>query len=92
MDWISLTLALCMGIALSAACGLRVFLPLLVLACASRWCNVPISAELAWLHGDAALLCLAAATVLETLAYYIPWLDNALDTIQTRSLSWPGCS
>ncbi len=83
MDWISLTLALCMGIALSAACGLRVFLPLLVLAVGCRWGGVPLAEEMAWLYSDAALTCLAAATLLELLAYYIPWVDNALDTIQT---------
>ncbi len=82
MDWISLTLALCMGIALSAACGLRAFLPMLVLAVGCRWCGVPLASDVAWLASDAALLCLALATVLELLAYYIPWLDNALDTLQ----------
>ncbi len=82
MDWSSLILALCMGLALSAACGLRVFLPLLLLAAASRWCGIPVSEELGWIVSDAALVCLGAATLLETLAYYIPWLDNALDTVQ----------
>ncbi len=83
MDWISLTLALCMGIALSAACGLRVFLPLLVLAVGCRWGGVPLADNMAWLYSDAALICLAVATLLELLAYYIPWVDNALDAVQT---------
>ncbi len=83
MDWISLLLALCMGIALSAVCGLRVFLPLLLLALACRWGGVPLAEELRWLYSDAALLCLSAATLLEILAYYIPLVDNVLDAIQT---------
>ncbi len=83
MDWISLILALCMGIALSAACGLRVFLPMLALAAAGRWGGVPIAEDMAWLLSDAALICLAVASVLEIAAYYIPWVDNALDAIQS---------
>ncbi len=83
MDWISLALALCMGIALSAACGLRVFMPLLLLALACRWGGLPLAEDMAWLHSDAALICLGAATVLEVAAYYIPWVDNALDALRT---------
>ncbi len=82
MDWMSLCLALCMGIALSAACGLRVFLPLLVVAACSRCGLASVSDEMAWLGSDVALLCLSAATVLELAAYYMPWLDNALDAVQ----------
>ncbi len=82
MDWMSLTLALCMGIALSAACGLRVFLPLLLLALACRWWGVSLAQDMQWLCSDTAILCLGVATVLELLAYYVPVVDNALDTIQ----------
>ncbi len=82
MDWISLTLALCMGIALSAACGLRVFLPLLMLALAGRWGLAPLPEGMPWLYSNAALICLAAATTIELAGYYIPVVDNALDAIQ----------
>ncbi len=83
MDYLSLALALCMGIALSAACGLRVFLPLLLLALASRWAGVELADDMQWLYSDTALICLAVATLLELLGYYIPWVDNALDALQT---------
>ncbi len=83
MDWITLCLALCMGLSLSAACGLRVFMPLFVLAAAARWCSLPVTDSLAWVQTDAALICLGTATVIELLGYYIPLVDNALDTIQT---------
>ncbi len=82
MDYLSLSLALCMGIALSAACGLRVFLPVLLLALASRWAGVELADDMQWLYSDTALICLAVATLLELLGYYIPWLDNALDALQ----------
>jgi hypothetical protein len=36
-----------------------------------------------WLGSDAALLAFGLATVLEVGAYYVPWLDNLLDTLAT---------
>ncbi len=83
MDWISLCLALCMGLSLSAACGLRVFMPLFALAVAVRWGGLPVTDSLAWVQSDAALICLGSATLIELLGYYFPVIDNALDTIQT---------
>ncbi len=32
---------------------------------------------------DAALIALSVATVLEIVAYYVPWLDNFLDSVAT---------
>ncbi len=83
MDWITLCLALCMGISLSAACGLRVFMPLFALAVAARWGGLPVTDSLAWVQTDAALICLGSATLIELLGYYIPVVDHALDAIQT---------
>lgn len=70
-----------MGIALAASCGFRVFVPLLVAALAVRFGGVHVNESLTWIGSDAAILCLGAATLVEVLAYYIPWLDNILDTI-----------
>ena len=36
-----------------------------------------------WLGSDAALVAFATALVVEVGAYYVPWLDNVLDTIAT---------
>jgi len=36
-----------------------------------------------WLGTPQALYAFATATLVEVLAYYVPWLDNALDTIAT---------
>ncbi len=70
-----------MGVALAASCGFRVFVPLLVVALAVRFGGVHVNENLAWVGSDVALWCLGFATLAELLAYYIPWVDNALDAI-----------
>jgi hypothetical protein len=71
------------GLALSAAVGFRVFVPLLLTGTAARLGHLDLTADMAWLGSDAALVALATATVLEVSAYYVPWLDNLLDTVAT---------
>jgi len=67
------------GIALAAACGLRIFVPLLVLSAAAHTGHFTPAGGFAWLGSDAALVALGAATLVEVLAYHIPWLDHVLD-------------
>lgn len=74
-------IALLVGIGLAAACGFRVFLPLFGLSLAAYFAGIKLSPELAWLASPAALTALAVATVLEIGAYYIPLVDNLLDSI-----------
>jgi len=69
------------GVALSAACGLRAFLPLLVLGIASRGGLVHLAPKVQWLTTDVALIALGVATVLEMAGDKIPVLDHALDAI-----------
>ena len=76
-------LSAALGIGLAAACGFRVFLPLLGLSLAARADWVPLSPELAWIGGTPALIALATATLLEILAYYIPAVDHLLDAVAT---------
>jgi hypothetical protein len=71
------------GLALSAAVGFRVFVPLLLAGSAARLGYLELTTDMAWLASDAALVALATATVLEVCAYYVPWLDNLLDTVAT---------
>jgi hypothetical protein len=78
-----LILSLALGIGLSAACGFRIFVPLLVMSAASRGGLLSVAAGFEWLGSSEALFMFAVATVLEILAYYIPWLDNLLDSITT---------
>lgn len=76
-----LILSVALGVGLAAAVGLRVFLPLLVLSIAAHTGHVPLSSGFAWLAGDAALIMLSVAAVIEVLAYYVPGLDNVLDVL-----------
>lgn len=76
-------LGLCVGIGLSAACGFRIFVPLLAMSIASYSGHLELSQGFSWIGSEAALIAFGVATVLEVTAYYVPWLDNALDTITT---------
>lgn len=70
-----------LGIGLAASSGFRVFLPLLVTSIASQLGYLQLSPGFEWMGSWIALVAFATAAVAEITAYYIPWLDNALDTI-----------
>ena len=70
-----------LGLGLSAACGFRVFVPLLILNLASASGHVELAQEVSWIGSNTALIAFCAATILEIGAYYIPWLDNLLDGV-----------
>ena len=74
-------LAICVGIGLSAACGFRVFVPLLVTSLAAHSGHLHLGQNFQWLGTTPALVTFSLATVLEIVAYYVPWLDHLLDTI-----------
>lgn len=71
------------GLALSTAAGLRVFVPLLLTGLAARAGYLILTPGMSWIGSDAALLAFATATIAEVAAYYVPWLDNVLDTLAT---------
>jgi hypothetical protein len=76
-------LGIAIGIGLSAACGFRVFVPLLVMNLASLCGQLHLSPEFAWIGSYYATIAFATATIVEALGYYIPWLDHLLDIIAT---------
>jgi hypothetical protein len=76
-------LSVLVGIGLSAACGFRVFVPLLVASLAAHAGHLQLSPEFAWLGSTPAWIALSVATALEIGAYYVPWLDNLLDSVAT---------
>ncbi len=76
-------LSICLGLGLSAACGFRVFVPLLVVNLAARAGWLSLAGELSWMGETPALVAFGVATVLEVSAYFIPWLDNLLDSVAT---------
>jgi len=71
------------GIGLSAACGFRIFVPLLVMNLASLTGYLQLAPGFEWVGGTPATIIFATATVVEIFAYYIPWLDNILDAVTT---------
>lgn len=73
--------ATALGIALAACCGFRVFVPMLVAGLASKFQLFQFSDSFTWLSGTPALIALGAATIAEIAAYYIPFIDNILDTL-----------
>jgi len=72
-----------MGVGLAAACGFRIFIPPLIMSIAALSGNLTLSPSFAWIGTYPALITFAVATVLEITAYYVPWLDNFLDSIAT---------
>jgi hypothetical protein len=73
------------GLGLAAACGFRVFVPLLIMSVAAHTGHLELSSGFEWIGSTPALAAFATATVLEIVAYYIPWVDNLLDTVAVPS-------
>ena len=74
-------LAICLGVALSAACGFRVFIPPFVMSASAMLGGVDLPASADWMETNAAFAALGAATLAEVAAFYVPWVDNLLDTV-----------
>ncbi len=72
-----------LGLGLAACSGFRVFVPLLAASAAYHSGYLAPAAGFAWLGSWAALLTLAAATLLEIAGYYLPVVDHLLDTLTT---------
>lgn len=75
--------AICAGVALAAACGFRVFLPLLGTSIAVATGALHAGKGMEWIGATPALIVLGVATAMEIAAYYIPVVDHFLDTIAT---------
>ena len=75
--------AVALGIGLSASAGFRVFIPLLVAGLASHFGILSLGDSFRWMSSTPALICFGVASILEVLAYYIPFVDNLIDTIAT---------
>jgi hypothetical protein len=76
-------LALIIGVGLSAACGFRVFVPLLVMSIAAHTGHLELTRSFQWIGSDVALITFIVATLAEIAGYYIPWIDHILDTVAT---------
>jgi|SRR5919199_2529990 hypothetical protein len=80
IEWL---ISACIGVGLAACCGFRIFVPLLIASLATKLGIIGAVGGFEWLSNWSTILGLTVATVFEVGAYYIPWLDNLLDTIAT---------
>jgi Domain of unknown function (DUF4126) len=76
-------LSIFLGIGLASATGFRVFLPMFAMSLASYFKVFELNESFHFLAGLPALIALGVATIVEVLGYYIPFIDNLLDTIAT---------
>ena len=76
-------LSIAVGIGLAAACGFRVFVPLLILNLAAAGGAFTLPSGFAWMGSSYATVAFATATAAEIIGYYVPWFDHVLDTIAT---------
>jgi hypothetical protein len=80
---VTIVFQISMGVSLAACAGFRAFTPLLVIGLAGRLELVPLAERFDWLSSDAALIVLATAVVIETLADKVPVVDHSLDLAAT---------
>ena len=81
IPYFSYILSAFIGIGLAAASGFRVFLPMFAVSLASYMGWIPMNENFQWLAGLPTLITTGIATVVEILAYYIPYVDHLLDTL-----------
>lgn len=70
-----------LGISLASAVGFRVFIPFLIVSVASYFGYFELNENWEWIGGMPAIFTFAIATIVEIFAYFIPFVDNLLDTI-----------
>lgn len=81
MITLEMLMSICLGVGLAASSGFRVFVPLFGLSLASYFGIIPLTEEWSWVGSLSALIILGVASVVESLGYLVPVVDNALDTI-----------
>ena len=74
-------LSIFLGVGLAASVGFRVFVPLFALSLAAHFNFWELNESWQWIGSLAAVITLGVATIVEIFAYYIPLVDNLLDSI-----------
>lgn len=75
--------AVALGIGLAGSAGFRVFVPMLIVSIAAHMGVLPVREGFEWMADWPAMICFGTATLVEIGAYYIPAIDNLLDTVAT---------
>ena len=70
-----------LGIGLASSAGFRVFLPLFALSLAAHNGLWELNQSWQWMGSLTAVITFGVATLVELFAYFIPWLDNLLDSL-----------
>jgi hypothetical protein len=85
MEWMSIGIAVLLGLGLSASTGLNTWLPLLMLSGAAHFhlAGIQLNGSFGWLGSQTALLVLLIATLIEVIADKVPAVDHALHGIAT---------
>jgi hypothetical protein len=78
---VDVVIGVCIGLGLSAACGFRVFVPMLVMSLAAKAGYLEPAEGFRWMDSWGAVAAFGTATLLESVAYYVPWLDHLLDSV-----------
>lgn len=85
MDFFDLStlMSFFLGIGLAASAGFRIFLPLFALSLGAHFGGdlLNLNESWEWVGSWPAMITLGIATIVEIIAYYIPIVDNLLDTI-----------
>ncbi|MEM6797356.1 MAG: DUF4126 domain-containing protein [Acidobacteriota bacterium] len=78
-------LGIAAGLGLAAACGFRIFVPLFLISVASNTGHLSLAGDFEWMSSTPAMITFGSATLLEILAYWVPFVDNLLDTLAAPS-------
>lgn len=78
---VEMIISICLGIGLAASTGFRVFVPLFGLSLASYFGIIPLNDTWVWVGSLSALIILGVASVVESISYLVPVVDNLLDII-----------
>lgn len=79
MEFADVLVMILMAVSLSAAAGLRAFLPLFAISLLSLTGHITLAQGFDWLSTSEAAIVFGVAVLLEILADKVPVLDNALD-------------
>ena len=74
--------SLCIGVGLSTSTGFRILVPFACLSAATLLGGFDLPPEMAWLNSYPAFFGLLIGTVIEIAAFYVPWVNDALDTVE----------
>ena len=80
MESMEMMMAVSMGLALAATCGLRAFLPLFAVGCLGAMGKIELAESFEWLQQPGALIALGLAVLLEIAGDKFPVVDHFLDS------------